>query len=96
LSEFFDYVGGCEVIHSTCTDPDFLAINVLDTSSKHKILQNLNQIPIELQNLIIDSIDVDATTTQKVNLKNYLTEFSSRRNLSLDIFPTSFRQWLND
>jgi organic radical activating enzyme len=96
LADFFDYIGDSKVTYSPCTDPDFLAINVLDTVSKQLILQNLNRIPAKLQSLVIDSIDSEVTPAQKLNLKNYLTLFTNRRNLSLDIFPHSFKQWIHD
>jgi organic radical activating enzyme len=96
LPDFFEYIGNCDLTYSPCTDPDFLAINVLDADSKELILQNLSRIPTKLQSLITDSIDVVATTTQRSNLKSYLSSFADRRGLSLDVFPKSFRQWIYD
>ena len=96
LPDFFEYIGNSEIICNPCTDPDFLAINVLDTASKQLILQNLSRIPTKLQSLVTNSINVEPTTTQRLNLKTYLTSFVARRNLSLDIFPGSFKQWIYD
>jgi organic radical activating enzyme len=96
LPAFFDYIDNCKITYSPCTDPDFLAINVLDPTSKKIILETLNRIPAKLQTLISSSIEPDATQIQKLNLKNYLTTFAGRRGLSLDIFPNSFKQWIYD
>lgn len=94
LPAFFEYAKDCVVTYSPCTDPEFLAINVLDNASKQLILKNLSDLPTGLQKLISTSIDLNATDAQKENLKNYLTTFASRRNLSLNIYPSSFTQWI--
>jgi MoaA/NifB/PqqE/SkfB family radical SAM enzyme len=96
LPEFFDYIGDREITYSPCNDPDFLAIHVLDATSKQLILKNLDRIPAKLQSLIVNSIDSETTEIQKLNLRNYLTSFADRRRLSLNIFPKSFTQWIYD
>lgn len=95
LPAFFEYTKDYEVTYGPCTDPEFLAINVLDNASKQLVLKNLSNLPSGLQKLIANSIELDATDEQTVNLKNFLTTFASRRSLSLDIFPTSFKQWIH-
>jgi organic radical activating enzyme len=95
LPAFFEYTKDCAVTYSPCTDPEFQSINVLDYTSKQLVLKNLSNLPNGLQKLISNSIVLDATNDQIKNLQNYLTAFASRRNLSLDLFPTSFKQWIN-
>lgn len=82
--------------YSNCTDPDFLSINVIDKVSKEDILHKVHLLPEKAQNIIINSINVEPTALQCLNLKKYLKEFSQRRNLSMDIFPKSFIEWLEN
>jgi organic radical activating enzyme len=79
------------IIFSPCNDPDFLAINVMDDISKSMLLDKL---PLSARTLINDSIHVEPTEQQRRDLNTYVTEFTSRRDLSLDIFPTNFIRWM--
>jgi hypothetical protein len=78
-----------------CNDPNFLSINVMDDKSKETIYNNISKLPTKVQNIIKDSIDELPTIEQHTNLKNYLNEFSKRRNYSVDIFPKTFINWIN-
>lgn len=88
IKDFVSWANGANIMFSPCTDPDFLAANVLDAASKEYILN------LGLNEVVTESIMVDPTQTQINNLCVFLTEFGTRRNLSMDVFPASFRRWL--
>jgi molybdenum cofactor biosynthesis enzyme MoaA len=86
IKDFVDFADSAPINFEPCTDPEFLSINILDQESRQ-------QIPQEVQHLLTDSLP---TETQRLNLKSYLHEFASRRNLTLDCFPKSFVNWINE
>ena len=77
-----------------CNDPSFLSINVLDPASKRKILETVDKLPTDLSQLITNSINDANTDQQRQDLKNYITEFTKRRDISLNVFPKSFIEWI--
>lgn len=74
--------------------PCFLSPYVLDKNSKELICQQISILPISLQNQIKKSIMNNPTEQDRIDCKEFLTEFSRRRNLDLGIFPTTFLNWL--
>ena len=43
----------------------------------------------------VPSISPEPTETQRIQIKEFLEQFTSRReDLSLDIFPNSFLKWV--
>ena len=72
-----------------CSDPDFLSVSVLDPESKNKINQH-NWLP----EFVKEALEVEPTPQQVYNLKCYIEEFASRRQLDMSIFPESFRSWI--
>ena len=75
-----------------CTDPDYLAVNVIDTASKQQLL---NTDFGNHTKQIHDSLSNECTLLQQQNLSKYIKEFSTRRNISLSTYPESFRSWTN-
>lgn len=96
LADFYDYVGNTTVTFQPVTDPDFLAINVLDRNSKVSISQMFNRLPNDVTSAIQTSFNSDPTELQQKNLSKYILEFIRRRRLSLDIFPESFTKWISN
>jgi len=78
---------------SLCNDPDYLSANVLDDISK----QAIDQIVYKYHNQAIkQTMAVDYTDEQKTNFCQFVRQFVERRNLSLDIFPENFTNWIED
>lgn len=95
LAEFVQYAEDATVRYYPCNDPDFLSISVLDTVSKDQILRSVDQMPKSLQAVIVKSIAADPTEPQRCNLKEYVNEFSKRRNiLPSAVLPQSFVDWM--
>ncbi|CAB4164110.1 Radical SAM [uncultured Caudovirales phage] len=75
--------------------PTMLAPHILDIDSKQMIQQSLTELPPDLAMRILQMIQATPTEMEKQNLKEFLTEFVSRRpDLDLRIFPTTFLTWL--
>lgn len=96
LPDFIEYANNVPIMYLLCNDPSFLSINVLDPDSKNKILETVDKLPTDLAQLIISSINDVNTEQQRQNLKNYIAEFTKRRNISLNIFPKSFFEWITE
>lgn len=83
-----------KVTYHVCTDPAFLATNMLDPVSKTTIINNLNCYQNDLQQIVMDNLSLDVSVEEHDKLKIYLSEFARRRNLSLDFLPQHFRNWI--
>lgn len=95
LVDFIKYAGDTPMGYNFCNDPSFLCVNVLDPTSKNRVLEIVDQLPDRLSQLLKKSIMVEPTEQQRLNLKNYVNEFSVRQSVSLEIFPESFLEWIN-
>jgi len=93
VEEFASYVGNKKTVYSLCTDPSFLAVNVLDPANKQKLLDQLETLPEQLRSILIKDLALEPTSQQQTDLKTYLTEFSNRRNIDLNFLPETFKQW---
>ena len=75
--------------------PTMLAPHILDIASKQMIQQSLTELPPDLAMRVLQMMQAAPTALEKQNLKEFLTEFVSRRSdLDLKIFPTTFLTWL--
>jgi wyosine [tRNA(Phe)-imidazoG37] synthetase (radical SAM superfamily) len=96
LAEFEQYTENAVVRYNPCNDPDFLSISVLDPASKDRILQSVDQLPAGARAVIVKSIAAEPTEPQRRNLKEYVNEFSKRRNiLPSAVLPQSFIDWMS-
>ena len=44
---------------------------------------------------ILGSLNVDVNEIDRINLGNYIKQFSSRRSIDISFFPEHFRKWCN-
>lgn len=84
-----------DIVCYFCTDPDFLSVHVLDEHSKNSLINSLASSGIAQADNIIRYLQQPCSQLQKQNFGAYIKEFALRRNLSLDIFPSTMLQWLN-
>jgi organic radical activating enzyme len=94
LFDFINHFKGESFVAWPCTDPDFLSISVLDHKSKQLILESCDTLPDNIAHIIKNSIEAAPSSEQLSNLRNFLQQFTSRRNLSMNIFPVTFRNWV--
>jgi hypothetical protein len=78
---------------SLCSDPVYLGANVLDVESKNQIKQQVYKYH-DLQ--IKQTVQVDCTDQQRKQFVDFVQQFVARRNLTLDIFPTNFTNWIKE
>ena len=95
VAEFFKTFPNCDTIVTFAYQPDFMAINVLDETSKKYLLDELKILPTDDYNKIVKSIASAPTVEQRNNLKTFVNRFVSVRNLDLNIYPTNFIEWIN-
>jgi wyosine [tRNA(Phe)-imidazoG37] synthetase (radical SAM superfamily) len=75
-----------------CLDPEYLGANILDDASKELInVVDYEYFDSEIKQTIVT--EYDEVNRKKCNL--YLLEFARRRQLSLEIFPSNFIEWLD-
>jgi organic radical activating enzyme len=95
LVDFVSKFGDYPIHYSFCSDPDFLAPNVLDTTSIEQLATQIDQSELPVKDELIRSLYQPNTREQQENLSIYLKEFARRRSLDLAIFPVSMLQWLS-
>jgi organic radical activating enzyme len=79
-----------------CNDPDYLGVNVVDEDTKAALLIQLQNSTIPIKETIIENLKTPCTEQQHKNFSNYVIEFATRRNLSMDVLPSTLVQWIND
>ena len=95
LIDFINEFEGHDITFNLCNDPNFLSINVLDDKSKFNLSNSLITIESKIPTLL-ESINAPYSQKQKQEAAVFIKEFARRRNLSLDIFPKSFINWINE
>lgn len=91
--QFEELYGQDNNVIQFCNDPDYLSVGVIDPESVKKI----KSINYKWNNkLIKTALTSGYSKEQKSNFVTYLNKFVTRRSLSLDIFPNSFVNWLNE
>jgi organic radical activating enzyme len=93
IDDFIEYAGHVEILWSPCTDPDFFAVNILDSQTKSMLIDQIDGYPPKLQE-IINTVPNMFLPDQKSNLDTYLKEFTQRRNIDLRSLPSHFVEWL--
>ena len=95
FSDFYNYFKEYEIHTTFVYTPTMMGINVLDVESKTEIKNKISNLPDNLQQQIIRSMNATPTVQQKIQINEFLTQFIERRpELSLDIFPKSFLTWV--
>lgn len=95
LAEFVDRFPDTDSSYNFCNDPDYLGINVLDDRTKDQVAKKISDSQIKIKDSIVTTMMKPCSELQRQQLSSYLSQFANRRNLSLDIFPSSMLQWLN-
>jgi organic radical activating enzyme len=75
-------------------DPGYLAPNILDDHSKQVIVEKLQATNRTNLDNVINYIMLPADSAQKPLLKQFLDQYSTRRDLDLGIFPESWTHWM--
>ena len=74
----------------------FLMPHVMDDKSKDDFIKTSKKYgnTKTFQN-ILESLNVDVNEIDRINLGNYVKQFSSRRSIDISFLPEHFRKWCN-
>lgn len=92
FKDFLNYFANDEIIPINCMEPIYLSPNVIDLSSKQIILSTDYK---QFSNYIHSLVNAKSNFYEKKLTNSFLKEFTKRRNLNLNIFPTHFLEWLD-
>jgi organic radical activating enzyme len=96
ICNFYDlFSSKYHIRYGNVTDRTFLQPNILDEKSKAICLDQIKDRKEEFFNFLKKEISQPCNDKEKNNLSIFLKEFSTRRNLKLDIFPEHFLKWLD-
>jgi len=95
LVDFVDRYTDQVEFYNFCNDPNYLCMNVLDDETKQRLAVSISNSDITLKDSIVSTMMAPCTEQQRQQFGNYLSQYAGRRNLKLDIFPTSMLNWCN-
>lgn len=76
--------------------PNFMLPYVLDDDTKNSLIREIgNNFNDQESVFLIKFLQNSPDNQQRANLEIFIKEFSSRRKINLDFFPSSLRSWLN-
>jgi len=93
-AEFVNYFSSHPIDLTFVYQPHMMAPHVLDQESKQQIQNSILILPEDMQITIRKSIQQEPTELERLNLQEFLVEFTQRRpDLNLNIFPKNFLKW---
>lgn len=93
LQQYRDHVQGHDFVYT----PDFMAMCVLDDTSKNKIRDQFQDDLLPWKTQLLQNLEAEPTPKQINNLGLFVKEFTKRRNINLvDIYPKHFTDWLDN
>ena len=93
--DFFTKFNDIDFTMDFVHQPHMLSPHVLDDESKKTIYNQIVALDGKNTSALLKSIESVPTELEKLNLKEFLLEFTNRRpDLTLDIFPKTFVNWL--
>ena len=75
-------------------DSSFLAPNMLDPESKNRIINDLDKLQHHEISNVVKYISQDCPDNSRELLNKFLSRYIAPRKLKLDIFPSSFLNWI--
>ena len=94
FKDFYNHFKDDKIVVTFAYQPSMMAPYVLDEESKKELIKSLEDLPKEVSSPIVLSIKNTPKESERINIKEFLLEFTKRRNLKMDIFPRSFLEWL--
>lgn len=94
-NDFFNMFRDTRITIDFAHQPHMLSPHVLDDQSKHTLREQIKNLDDKNVCTLLKSMDPVPTEIERLNLKEFLLEFTRRRpDLSLTIFPGSFLKWI--
>ena len=96
FSEFYNQFKNDHIRTPVVQVPTFMPLYVIDDVSKQRIADDLANTVCDTRDEIIKSLETVPSPEQHAHLQSFLQQFIARRSdLSMDIFPQSFKDWVN-
>jgi organic radical activating enzyme len=95
MMDFYRRYPDVESYFLLCNDPEFLAVNVLDTVTKDAVIEQIQQSDHPAKSIILENIAKPVTVQQHKDFSKYIQEFAARRNLALDVLPATLTHWIH-
>ena len=96
FSEFYNQFKNEHIRTQVVQVPTFMPLYVIDDVSKQRIADDLANTVCDTRDEIIKSLETVPSPEQHAHLQSFLQQFIARRSdLSMDIFPQSFKDWVN-
>jgi len=93
--EFHDYYKDAKIMSWTFAEqPVMMSPYILDETSKEILVDSLKPLPERFYKEALLAIKKKPSDQDRIGCKQFLLQFSKRRNLKLDVFPKSFVEWL--
>jgi organic radical activating enzyme len=96
MMDFYRRYPDVESYFLLCNDPDFLAVNVLDSVTKDAVIEQIQKSDHPAKSIILENIVKPVTVQQHKDFSQYIQKFASRRNIVLDILPDSLIHWIHN
>jgi len=95
MMDFYSCYPDVEPYFLLCNDPEFLAVNVLDTVTKDAVIEQIQKSDHPAKSIILENIVKPVTVQQHKDFAKYIQEFAARRNLALDVLPATLTHWIH-
>lgn len=93
--EFYKQYKNHQMLVMFVQHPPFMNIGILDQETKDNIRKDMGELPADIQQSILSGLEYEPTEEDRVTLKEFLLEYvKRRRDLTLNIYPKSFLNWL--
>jgi len=96
---YLDFVkfADVDIRQNYCSDPSFLRISVLDDETKNYLAEQFDKQNNPMFSDIVQNLRISNQVAEqdRNNLSVFLKEFSTRRNINLDFFPSTLLNWLD-
>lgn len=94
---FIVFATGTQINWNVCNDPDFLAPHVLDPETKQSILDSLDAMSDGGAAFYIrKALEIEPDDETINRFRTFFNEFCRRRNLSLEAYPETFKNWITN
>lgn len=80
---------------SHLSHPTFLQKHILDNESKKILIEQWSKHNDDFSYNVLKGLEHPPSDDERLKLKTFLKELAMRRNISLNIFPTSFLKWID-
>ena len=94
FKDFYNHFKNDKIAVTFAYQPSMMAPYVLDEESKKQLINSFEKLPKEVSSPILLSIQNSPKEVERLNIREFLLEFTKRRNLKLNLFPKSFLEWL--